>query len=605
MIEQAEKREGTPKVKRPKKIGLIYQVIILFMCITLGTAAFTFFTQYVFTELTVKRQTEEYTSRAADQVIEAIKEYPSYRWLVAYWYENWDKIDIEYDVDFSDGTRTKQKEQTLREHAPDFQIRYATVSDIEKLSAEDQKLYAEIAYSWTITRLDQIKQTNEVAFLFCVLTDDDKYKNQFFLLSGADKGATRGTNYEDIYTLGVRKEVSESQQMGMKNAREKSKHLVDAGKYVDYYAYVDTINNKDLLIGMTYDLSSLYKDIKRQTWEGTAIAVVIELILAWICIGLIFTVVINPVRKIQETIRMYMRDKNSAEVADNLRDIKMNNEIGQLSLDVRDMAREIDSHLNYISTITKEKERINAELNLATSIQLAMIPTDFPPFPDRDEIDIYALMEPAKEVGGDFYNYFFVDEDHLCLLIADVSGKGVPAAMMMMASQIILANNVSSGKHPEKAMEDANELICSNNRQEMFVTVWLGILDIRTGKITAVNAGHEYPAIGKADGSFELIKDKHDMVVGALEGLKYHEYEFELEPGDKLFVYTDGVPEATNDINEQFGNARMVQALNLEAEDPKQIIENVRGAVGRFVAGAEQFDDITMLCIEYKGKEAD
>ena len=254
--------------------------------------------------------------------------------------------------------------------------------------------------------------------------------------------------------------------------------------------------------------------------------------------------------------------------------------------------------------LTETSARIGAELALAEKIQADMLPNLFPAFPDRSEFDLYASMNPAKEVGGDFYDFFMIDDDHLGLVIADVSGKGIPAAMFMMFSKNIIANNTMLGKSPAKALMDANEAICANNSEEMFVTVWLGVLEISTGKLIAANAGHEYPALMTPNGEFELYKDKHGLVVGGMEGVKYREYEILLEPGAKLFVYTDGVPEATNSSEELFGTERMVKALNVMRDSkPKQLLEGIRCAVDEFVKDAEQFDDLTMLCLEYKGTE--
>ena len=236
--------------------------------------------------------------------------------------------------------------------------------------------------------------------------------------------------------------------------------------------------------------------------------------------------------------------------------------------------------------------------------QAGMLPGIFPAFPERKEFDIYASMDPVRRVGGDFYDFFFVDRDRLCLLIADVSGKGIPAALFMMASKIILADNAKSGKSPAQILQDTNEAICSNNPEGMFVTVWLGILDITTGVLTTANAGHEYPALMHAGGQFELFRDKHGLVVGGMPGMKYHEHSLQMHPGSKLFVYTDGVPEATDAENALFGTNRMLQALNAHANDtPKEILRGVRLAVNEFVSDMEQFDDLTMMCLEYMPKE--
>ena len=259
-------------------------------------------------------------------------------------------------------------------------------------------------------------------------------------------------------------------------------------------------------------------------------------------------------------------------------------------------------YVDQVRAVTAEKERIGAELSLATDIQASMLPHIFPAFPMRSEFDIFASMDPAKEVGGDFYDYFLIDDDHLCMVIADVSGKGVPAALFMMASKIILQSVAMLGNAPAEILTRTNEAICSNNEAQMFVTVWLGILELSTGKLTAANAGHEFPALKLPGGGFELYRDKHGFVIGGMEGVRYKEYEIQLEPGSKLFVYTDGVPEATSAEKELFGTERMIDALNVDpGATPEQILKNVRAGVDGFVKDAEQFDDLTMLCVEYKG----
>ena len=248
----------------------------------------------------------------------------------------------------------------------------------------------------------------------------------------------------------------------------------------------------------------------------------------------------------------------------------------------------------------REREATMNELHMANQIQTGVLPHEFPPFPDRKEFDIFASMEPAKEIGGDFYDYFFVDDDHLCVVMADVSGKGVPAALFMMVSKAIFQSVGGMCSSAADIMTKANELICSNNQEEMFVTVWIGVLEISTGKLKAANAGHEYPAVRQPDGNFELLKDKHGFVVGGMSSVRYREYEVQMEPGSKIFLYTDGVPEATDANTEMFGTDRMIEALNRDpAAAPEGVLKNVRTAVNEFVKDAEQFDDLTMLCLEY------
>ena len=281
-------------------------------------------------------------------------------------------------------------------------------------------------------------------------------------------------------------------------------------------------------------------------------------------------------------------------------------EIEVLAESFANISHKTVEYVQEVTRVTAEKERIGTELHMANQIQFSMLPHVFPPFPDRPELDIYASMDPAKEVGGDFYDFFMIDDDHLCLVMADVSGKSVPAALFMMISKVILQSYAKVGQSVSEILNKTNEALCSNNKVEMFVTVWLGILEISTGRMTAANAGHEYPAIKRAGGLFELFRDKHGFIVGGLPKMKYKEYELQLNPGDKLFVYTDGVPEATSADNELFGTERMIDALNTDPNAScEQVLLNVRSAVDGFVKEAEQFDDLTMMCLEYKGKKGD
>ena len=260
-------------------------------------------------------------------------------------------------------------------------------------------------------------------------------------------------------------------------------------------------------------------------------------------------------------------------------------------------------YVDQVKKITAEKERVSVELQLSHDIQTKMLPNIFPAFPDRKEFDIYATMDPAKEVGGDFYDFYLSDENHLVMVIADVSGKGIPAAMFMMASKIIVNNISTMGvEDPARILEAANRQITSNNPAEMFVTMWLGILDLPTGRLVASSAGHEYPYVMHRGGAFEILKDRHGFVLGGLEDSKYRPYELQLEPGDAIFVYTDGVAEANNAKNELFGMDRLTEALNKNPEAScMELLKNVKDAMDEFVQDAPQFDDTTMMAMRYNG----
>ena len=333
----------------------------------------------------------------------------------------------------------------------------------------------------------------------------------------------------------------------------------------------------------------------KRVLTATVILILVSCVL--VAVSLKMQIVV-PMQKIIEEARRFAKENTKAKES-NLRNISKITEMHDLGDCVENMENDILQYMENLKEITAETERIGTELALATGIQANMLPNIFPAFPEIKEFDIFASMNPAKEVGGDFYDFFLIDEDHLGLVMADVSGKGVPAALFMMMSKIMVNNYAMMGGSPKEVLQRVNNSICSNNVEEMFVTIWFGILEHSTGKVTAANAGHEYPAIRRANGQFELIKDVHGLAIGIMEDIPYTEYEFTLEKGDTLFIYTDGVPEATDSNNELFGNERMLEALNSAPEIvPEVIVKTVKEKIDEFVGEAPQFDDITMLAIQ-------
>ena len=259
-------------------------------------------------------------------------------------------------------------------------------------------------------------------------------------------------------------------------------------------------------------------------------------------------------------------------------------------------------YVDQVKRVTAEKERIGAELTMANAIQRSQLPRLFPPFPNRHEFNLFATMKPAKEVGGDFYDFFMVDNDHVALVMADVSGKGVPAALFMMVTRMLIKSRLQSGESPSEALTNVNRQLCESNELGFFVTAWLAVLEISTGKGIAVNAGHEHPALRRSGGKYELVLYRHSLALAALDGVQFRQHEFQLFPGDSVFVYTDGVTEATSSEKELFGTDRMLEALNKAPDaEPDEILATVMGEINRFMDGEEQFDDITMLCLKYNG----
>ena len=316
--------------------------------------------------------------------------------------------------------------------------------------------------------------------------------------------------------------------------------------------------------------------------------------------------VIAPLKQLEEVSASFVESSRQTQDPSRIdykrADIHTGDEMEVLSDALNAMFDDTRRYMTNLLCVTAEKEKIGAELNVATQIQADMLPRIFPAFPDRREFDLYALMHPAREVGGDFYDFFLIDEDHLCMVIADVSGKGVPAALFMVIAKTLIKNQAMMGDNPADILGKVNEQLCEGNDAMLFVTVWISILTISTGKGIAANAGHEHPVIRRAGGSYELVVYRHSPAVAAMEGMRFRQHSFELHPGDRLFVYTDGVPEATNAENELFGNERMLDVLNSQpARKPHALLETMKREIDIFVGEAPQFDDITMLCLDYFG----
>jgi sigma-B regulation protein RsbU (phosphoserine phosphatase) len=305
---------------------------------------------------------------------------------------------------------------------------------------------------------------------------------------------------------------------------------------------------------------------------------------------------VKPISTVINETRRFSKEN----VKDELKEKRRNRilEIEELSQAIDKMEDDMIKYIDDLTKATTAQKKAMVELNIAKDIQESSIPNVFP---ERKDFDLFAYMLPAKEVGGDFYNFIMIDDTHIGLVMADVSGKGIPAALFMMASNILLSEKIRIQSKPSEALEFLNSRICLHNKTNMFVTVWVGILDLTTGHVVACNAGHDDPVICRKKKNFEINKTKHCLAVGALDDAKFTDYEFDLEKGDKLFLYTDGVVEATNMKDELFGFNRMVETLNLyKNKAPKEIIKGVKMKVDEFAGKREQFDDITMLCIELK-----
>lgn len=350
---------------------------------------------------------------------------------------------------------------------------------------------------------------------------------------------------------------------------------------------VDTLSS-DLLLLTYIPESEMYWYRNAQAYE-TGFADILLFTVIYVLIAfLVRQIVVNNIDLINNSL-----DKITHGDLNEVVTVRNSSEFASLSDDIN---QTVDTLKGYIEAAEK---RIEQELVFARTIQESSLPRVFK-FPGRDEFEVFASMKAAKEVGGDFYDFFFVDATRLALVIADVSGKGIPASLFMMRSKTAVRSFAEAGGTPSEILTKANNALCEGNDAEMFVTVWIGIVDLETGIMKCANAGHEYPLIKRAGGDFELFKDKHTLALAAMEGAKAREYEIELKPGDKLFVYTDGIPEAINEDVDQYGTDRLVQEINtVKDKSFTRILPYLSDSVARFRGDAEQFDDITMLGFEF------
>ena len=459
-------------------------------------------------------------------------------------------------------------------------------------------------YRDRLNRMDILCDKQNVTLIYVIAVDTSDYGRFVNIYNSVNKnssysrweiGYQRDTTneeyarvYKDIYENGLQRGTV----LRTKDLRGKEPHITSLVPVKDSNGDVQAI------LCVQRPVLELITGRQKYLEMVGAIAVMLSVIA---CVSVAFFLrhqFVKPIKQISSEAARFAKE-NTAVQHESLQYISNIRELRELGSSVEKMETDTLQYMQNLMQVTADRERIDTELSLATRIQANMMPNIFPAFPDRNEFDIHASMTPAKEVGGDFYDFFLIDDDHLGLVMADVSGKGVPAALFMMMAKILLYNYAMMGGTPHEVLERLNSTICKNNDDSMFVTVWFGIYTISTGKVVAANAGHEYPIIKHADRGFEILKDRHGFVIGGMSGLKYRDYEFDLEQGDMLFLYTDGVPDATDAEGNMFGSQRLLETLNRSSDcSAAELLDAVRTDVEGFVGLAPQFDDLTMLALK-------
>lgn len=412
--------------------------------------------------------------------------------------------------------------------------------------------------------------------------ESGKYQEGHYMrVAGTTKGSD-GENIEGTYIDKKVADIIENSEDGIYSAEAN----VDGRMiYCRYELLRDESGNVVGLISNGRSVEEMEWLIHKQKIRGFILIITVMTLMG--CgLGVIVFSMLSAIKKIKKRLKLI----GTGEFPEKPLQLKTNDEMSEVAQSVNEMVESL-----------KEKDRIATELSLATDIQAHMLPSIFPPFPEHDEFDIYATMEPAKEVGGDFYDLFMLDDENIAVVAADVSGKGVPAALFMVITKTLIKNHAQSGLTPAEVFTKVNQMLCEGNEAGLFVTAWMGVLNLETGCLTYVNAGHNPPLLKLEGGSFEYLRSHPGFVLAGMEGLRYKQHELFMKPGDRLFLYTDGVTEATNTAKELYGEKRLQDYLNMHTDDDAaQLLHNLRSDMDVFVGEAEQFDDITMLILDYQ-----
>ncbi|MCR4925707.1 MAG: SpoIIE family protein phosphatase, partial [Clostridiales bacterium] len=456
-------------------------------------------------------------------------------------------------------------------------------------------------YKNLLDLLQKIREDNDVLSLYIGYTDIETMKD-LYIVDASDEGkACQPGDFDNVEEEHIQKVLN-----GDYTFPAYVTNYEEYGWLCSASAPISDENGK--VIGMVLVDISMNKILNDRQSFLINIAVIIAIAAAVMLVLILLITdkaIMKPINKLSNAANAYIKNKkeneNSEESVFVPLKIKTGDEIENLYKSLMQMEADISSYIKEVTVINAEKERIGAELDVATHIQKSMLPCLFPAFPDRKDFDIYATMDPAKEVGGDFYDFFMVDDRHLAIVMADVSGKGVPAALFMVIAKTLIKDHTQPGVDLGDIFTQVNEMLCESNSEGLFVTAFEGVLDLATGEFNFVNAGHEMPFICKAGGNFEPYKIKAGFVLAGMEGMRYKGGTITLEPGDKIFQYTDGVTEATNAENQLYGMDRLENILNkVKLKKPDEILVEVKKDIDLFVKEAPQFDDITMLCLDYK-----
>ena len=470
----------------------------------------------------------------------------------------------------------------------------------------DAQIVVDEEWEETNAKLNTLTETASLAYIY-VFVPDANFENRLYL-------------YDTVHPLVIQenpkiKPIPIGKISSLKSYDEKRlaalKHVANDGISEIHFVYNKTgghvtttvaiRDSEEKIVGILSIVKPMseirsFKQRYMQTTFGISGGLTVVLLLLFIFFLLVG--LIKPIVLLTEETSLF--SENKGELTGVLKKIKGKNELSVLARAIEKMVEDIHRYIAELTHATAEKERISAELDVATQIQANMLPRIFPPYQNHPELELFASMKPAKEVGGDLYDFFFIDDDHFAVLVGDVSGKGVPAALFMTIAKTLLKNVGLSVCDPAEILTRVNDQLCEGNDASLFVTCWLGILELSTGKLKYANAGHTEPLLYH-EGKVEYLKSPPNLMLAAMNGVKYQNFDLLMNRGDRLFVYTDGITEAMNSANELYGEERLISAVTrLTSQTSKEMLEGIQEDIKLFVGKAPQFDDITMLELSLK-----
>ena len=458
----------------------------------------------------------------------------------------------------------------------------------------------------TNQKLDVLTNTSDLAYIYVSVISPD-YKNRTYVFDTVNQLSLAAGS--TVIPFGKVSSLENKDEEYINNL----KIVIEEGKNYTSFTYKDEgghVTTAIPLFGTDGKVTAIMsivkpmnevKDHKRNFLRSIIIsATILTLLFIALYAFLLYMGIIRPILFV--TYETSHLAEHHGELTGLLKKIRHSNEIGKLAKSVEKMSHDMNQYIEDLTHATAEKERLGAELNVAKQIQSDMLPKVFPPYKNHPEIELYASMTPAKEVGGDFYDFYMLDDDHFAMVVGDVSGKGVPAALFMVITKTLLKDTAEHEHNPAKVFEHVNKILCEGNDSGLFVTCWMGIITLSTGELNFANAGHNAPVI-KANGEIKYLSTKPNLMLAAMDGIPYTNNTIKMSPGDRLFIYTDGITEATNDYDELYGEDRLlnvIKSVQDAGKTPRDILDIVRNDLNDFVLEAPQFDDITMLAMVYK-----